>query len=209
MGCHKDSQAASLQLEPGRFPAGVPLANAPADAAMRKHFSAVCSGGMERLQGLHFKEASVAYLCRSFLQRDEPQEAVLERFGQEHIATADILTREGFVGKDFAAIVLVNTKGVPDAMVLRADILAALLDKIDTPEAAAAWAKLQGKGSNFASATYETTAEGWQFWEVEQFNNCAATELLDITVSTQGKIALLARREKQNPDGSVSVMCVD
>ncbi len=219
MGCTEKSTAAKAAndwqtklSQEQAFPASITLT--ASDSAVTAKFGKACQS-IVKLQGLQFKDASAAYLCRSFLNRDTPEAAVLALFSKEQIEQADILTREGMMGKDFAAVVLTNAKSEPDAMIVRRTVMQPLLVSLDSSAAAAAWAFLSGvtgegfHPKNLSTAQVTETAEGWRFDDAEAFTNCKPTETLSFTVSKTGKIKVLSRAEKKNADGTVTAICID
>lgn len=220
IGCTEKSSAAkdaalwqkNLASEAQTFPASAPLT--AADAAVQAAFGKACQR-IVKLQGLTFKDASTAYLCQSFLNRDTPEAAVTAAFPAAEIESADILAHQGFMGKGFAAIVLTNAEGTPDAVILRRTVAEPLLQSLDSSAAAAAWAFLSGitgegfHSKNLATAKVTETNEGWQFDDAEAFINCKPTQTLSFTVSKSGKITKLSRADKKNADGTVTAICID
>lgn len=219
MGCNEDSVAKEdwqrALCQPGiRFPASIALEKA--DAPVQQKFGKACHS-LLKLQGLTFKEAPAAYLCRSFLAQEgmenddslPKRNAVLAVFGQKSVDEADILTRQGFMGKEFAAVLLGNS------VITQRSALSPLLVAIETSEAAAAWAQLTGHAGGepghraFCEAKIVATDTGWRFDNVEAFRNCSAPELLSLTVNKTGKVTVLSREVKKNPDGTITATCVD
>lgn len=203
---------AGLKSEAQTFPASATLTDV--DAAVQAAFGKACQN-IVKLQGLTFKDASAAYLCQSFLNRDTPDAAVTAAFPAAEIESADILAHHGFMGKGFAAIILTNTGGAPDAVILRRTVAQPLLQSLDSSAAAAAWAYLQGitgegfHAKNLATAKVTETNEGWKFDDAEAFINCKPTQTLSFTVSKSGKITELARADKKNADGTMTAICID
>lgn len=216
VACSHSSVVADWQTalcgETQTFPASAPLTSA--DAAVQAQFGKACES-IVKLEGLYFKEAQAAYLCRSFLNRDAPQAEVLAQFPAEEVQKADILAREGFLGKAFHAVVLTNAAGKPDALILRRSVLQPLLEKLASSAAAAAWGYLQGAiGEGFrpqalCHAMVSENDTGWQFDAAEYFINCKPLERLSFSVSPTGKIIEISRTERQNADGAVTAICVD
>jgi hypothetical protein len=214
-------QAALCQPD-AEFPASTALT--AEDAAVEKQFGAACLK-LRRLEGLRFKEAHHAYYCESFLATQEgspdsslPSPATVEKAfgGKEALAKADILARQGMMGKAFSAIILTNSQNEPDAMVLRRDVLSPLLAGIDSPAAAAAWSFLQNlfgtigfRPQALCHATITTTESGWEVSNAEVMENCKPTEILHFSLSKTGKIAIHSRDVKKNPDGTIRTLCVD
>jgi hypothetical protein len=217
MGCKEELQAQepwqeALAGKPQAIPATRSLG--AEDEAVKQQFGPVCRELLQ-LEGMRFKDARSAYLCRAYHERDKNEAALLKLFPKEKIEEADILTRIGFMGKEFAAVVLTDTQNKPDAVVLRMTVLKPLLVALESAEAAAAWAQLMGAAAagpgaqGFASATITPGKTGWKFENVESFTNCHPVSLLSLEVARQGKITELARKDKVNPDGTMSVVCVD
>ncbi len=217
MGCKNESAATeswqSALCQPGAlFPSAIALTDE--DAAVTAKFGKACRS-IVKLQGLQFKDAKNAYLCEAYLERDKLSPALTEIFGADNMAQADILRREGFMGKQFSAVILTDAQNHPDAVVLRSTVLGPLLQSIETAEAAAAWAQLTGHsggdtdGRAYCNAAVTATETGWRFDKVEAFINCHPSQILSLEVTKSGKVSVLSRENKMNPDGTVSAVCID
>lgn len=221
MGCKEDSLALdSLKqhfcAESPSFPATAPLT--AQDAAIGSHYGKACSS-LSRLTGMQFKDGAQAYLCRSTLLPEKMEIAntpargdVLSVFSEEAINQGDLLTRYGFTGVDFAAIVFDTTQ---KPLHKSAD-LKPLIASINSGEAAMAWAYLSGiLGAGYhpqalcAAASITEGGSGWSVEKAERLVSCKPMQWVSFTVNRMGAISTTYEAEKINPDGTKSVICVD
>jgi hypothetical protein len=221
MGCKEDSIALDALkqqfcVQDAPFPATTPLA--PEDAAIQAKYGTACSN-ISRLTGLKFKHAKQAYLCRSSLvgqglevKEAIPRASLLALFSEADINGSDLLTRYGFTGVDFAAIIFdANAKPI-----LTSTALKTLIASVDSAEGAMAWAYLQGVlGAGYqpqalCNATSITEGgSGWSVEKAEKIISCKPTKWVSFTVNRVGVISITRETDKVNPDGTKTVICVD
>lgn len=221
MGCKEDSIALDALKQQfctpqAPFPALAPLTQE--DSAIQAKYGKACTS-LSRLTGLQFKGAKQAYLCRSSLisggmdVKDAlPRASVLAVFPEADINAGDILTRYGFTGVDFAAVVF-------DAMakpLFKSAELKPLIASVDSAEGAMAWAYLQGVlGTGYQpqalchAASLTENGSGWSVEKAEKAISCKPTKWVSFTVNRVGAISLTQETDKVNPDGTKTVICVD
>jgi hypothetical protein len=220
MGCQEESHALEAlkqsfcKQDIAFFPAARPLTTE--DTAIQARYGAACQH-LQRLEGFRLKTGNALYLCRTSLiaegveVKDAPSRAaVLAAFPEAE--TGDILTRYGFTGKEFAAL-LVDEKQPP---LLTLAALKPLIASIDSAEAAMAWAYLNGiLGAGYQpqalchAASLTETGSGWSVEKAERFVSCKPTQWVSFTVNRLGSISITQETNKINPDGTQSVICID
>ena len=203
--------------------------NTAIPTAIQQRFAPACES-IHLLEGIQFEGAAQAYLCRSFLgvesermpMTDKAMEALPKReavtavFGAENALLQDGIMRVArFMGMYFSAVVLADAQGQTQKMITTLTELQQQKVTLESVSAAAGWAYLKGllgegyDAKALCKAEIAATSEGWKFDKANTFENCQPREWRNITVSREGKAAIVSREVQTDASGNTAALCID